>query len=598
MPPQLPSSYRTAYRSCHCAQLREEYVGVRVLLCGWARVIRKFGALTFVDLADRYGICQIVIDHNTGKEREISRESVIQVRGTVRLREKPNPHLPTGRVEVIADQISVLSRSAVPPFTLIDNTDGGEELRMQYRFLDLRRPVLQRNLIYRHRCAMAVRQFLDEQGFVDIETPFLIRSTPEGARDFVVPSRLHSGDFYALPQSPQLFKQLLMLAGFDRYYQIVRCFRDEDLRADRQPEFTQIDCEMSFVDRDDVMALFERMVQFVVKQVRGEEIKLPFARLSWHEAMQTYGSDKPDLRFGMPIVDVSEQVSRTDGGVLANEQTVLGIRVAGKADLSRKQVDQFAAYLKQYHHYAGKLLWVKCVEDAQLKSSFDNATSPAELANITTACGLQPGDILFLVGGQTDHKTWKLHQVIGALRVHLAQVLHLYTRTQLNFLWILDFPLFEWSDQQQRYVCVHHPFTAPHPDQVADIQNPARAPYVLSQSYDMVLNGSEIAGGSIRIIDPQVQEKVFMATGFSPQQVREQFGFLLDAFAYGVPPHGGIAFGFDRLCALLAGGDSIRDFIAFPKNNQAYDPMLHAPASISVEQRVELSLPIPKENSE
>lgn len=551
------------------------------------------GALIFLDLADRYGVTQVVFDHTVdaglwSAAQELGREYVVQVMGEVRLREAPNPHLATGEVEVLAHSLRVLNTSEVPPFRLENETDGGEELLMRFRYLDLRRPINQQRLILRHHMAMAVRKYLNEQGFLEIETPFLIKSTPEGARDFVVPSRLHPGQFYALPQSPQTFKQLLMVAGLDRYFQIVRCFRDEDLRADRQPEFTQIDCEMSFVDREDVLAMFEGLVRYLFKEIKGFEPG-PFARLTYEEALRLYGTDKPDLRFAMTITEfktpAGEDLFAGAGFRIADQAPFIGgLCVEGGATLTRRQLDELTEYVKRPQVGAGGMLWCRWNTDGSTASSMDKFYDESRRLAWLQKAGARPGDLLLFLAGEPD----KTRRQLGELRLEVARKLQLRPADRFACLWITDFPLLEWDSEESRWVAMHHPFTAPLPEDLALLEEKPGS--IRANAYDMVINGAEVGGGSIRIHDEQLQKKIFRLLGFSDEEAQARFGFLMNAFRYGAPPHGGIAFGFDRLVALFAGCESIREVIAFPKNNAGRDTMINAPDSIEPRQWEELHI--------
>ena len=578
----------TMYRTHTCGELRLAHVGTEVTLSGWVQRNRDLGGMTFVDLRDRYGITQLSFNLEarpelTEQARKLGREFVLQVSGTVTERESKNPGMPTGDIEIRVTQLHILNASETPPFTIEEQSDGGDELRMKYRYLDLRRPSLQRQLMLRHNTAQAVREYLNSARFMEIETPFLIRSTPEGARDFVVPSRMQAGQFYALPQSPQTFKQLLMVSGYDRYYQIVRCFRDEDLRSDRQPEFTQIDCEMAFVDREDVIATFEGLLRHVFKQVKG--IELPeFLRLSYDEAMERYGSDKPDLRFGMEIHDLTPLTRNGAFPVFEQAESVQAICIPGAAEWSRKQLDTWTDWLKRPQIGAQGMVWVKYAADETLKSSVDKFYSESELQRWSSALSAQPNSLILVLSGTIT----KVQKQLGTLRLAIADELGLRPNDTFCPLWVLDFPMFEFDEEQGRWVAMHHPFTSPYGADYEDLRaNPGA---VRANAYDLVLNGSEIAGGSIRIHNREIQQTVFALLGLSAEEAEQQFGFLLNAFRYGAPPHGGIAFGFDRLCSILAGLDSIRDVIAFPKNNAGRDLMIDAPAEIDAQQWKELNL--------
>ncbi|MCL6523693.1 MAG: aspartate--tRNA ligase [Thermoflavifilum sp.] len=610
------------YRTHTCGELRLSDTGKKVRLAGWVQRIRKFGKMTFVDLRDRYGITQLVFAEAINQrldQHPLNREYVIQAEGRVVERSNKNPHLPTGDIELLVEQFEVLNEAKTPPFTIEEETDGGDDLRMKYRFLDLRRPPLQRNLWLRYQVARAVREYLDEQGFMDIETPFLIKSTPEGARDFVVPSRMNPHQFYALPQSPQTFKQLLMVSGFDRYYQIVRCFRDEDLRADRQPEFTQIDCEMSFVEQEDVLHIFEGMMRHVFRRVKGIDLPNPFPRMSWEEAMWNYGNDKPDLRFEMLLQNLKvrhklycEALHQTGFGVLDQAETVMAIVVPGAATYTRKQVDELTEWVKRPQIGMQGLLYVRCLADGSLKSSADKYFTPDRLAQLQQFCQAHPGDLILILAGKED----KTRKAAAELRLEMGNRLGLRSKEEFKPLWVIDFPLFEYSEEESlpgsvgRWVARHHPFTAPKPEHIAQMVE--NSPLILpgtdyqdhpyakikANAYDMVINGQEIGGGSIRIYQRDLQEKMFTALGLSAEEARQKFGFLLGAFEYGAPPHGGIAFGFDRLCAILGGSDTIRDFIAFPKNNAGRDVMLDAPSPLDEAQLKELHICLRKDQHE
>ena len=576
------------YRTHTCGALRAANVGQTVTLAGWVQKVRNLGAMTFIDLRDRYGLTQIVVEEHSSEETrrtaaELGREFVLQVTGRVIERESKNPKLPTGEIEIAADALVILNRSDVPPFTIEEESDGGDDLRMKYRYLDLRRPPLQRALILRHRMAHAVRTFLDGEGFLEIETPYLIKSTPEGARDFVVPSRMNPNQFYALPQSPQTLKQLLMVAGYDKYFQIVRCFRDEDLRADRQPEFTQIDCEMSFVEQEDVLEVFERWAKHMFREVLGIDFAEPFRRVPWIEAMEKYGSDKPDLRFGMEFHDVTGRVKGHGFGVFDDAEYVCGFAAAGCAAYTRKQIDALTEFVKRPQVGAKGLIWIRVDADA-VKSSVDKFYTPDEVRAVAEACGAAAGDMVFLMSGPKFRTLTQL----CALRLEVAQQLGLRDPKRFAPLWVVDFPMFEWDDETQRFYAMHHPFTSPKPEDVPYLESdPGR---VRANAYDFVCNGTEIGGGSIRIHDPKLQAAIFSCLGFTPEKAQEQFGFLMNAFKYGAPPHGGLAFGFDRLCSLFGGSESIRDYIAFPKNNAGRDVMLDAPSAIDPAQLDELYL--------
>jgi aspartyl-tRNA synthetase len=606
------------FRSHTCGELRIENVNSEVTLAGWVQTVRKFGSITFLDLRDRYGITQVVINEQLNdqlNENPLGREFVLQVKGKVIERSNKNPAMDTGDIEIEVKEFSILNKSAVPPFTIQDDTDGGDDIRMKYRFLDLRRNAVKKNLELRYAVNRSTRNYLHEKGFMDIETPFLIKSTPEGARDFVVPSRMNQGQFYALPQSPQTFKQLLMVSGYDRYYQIVKCFRDEDLRADRQPEFTQIDCEMSFVEQEDILNMFEGLIKQIFKDVKGIDYTDKVERMTWEDAMWQYGNDKPDIRFGMKICTIKkpESVYATksdqneliaDAGfvVFDSAESVLAISVQGGAAFTRKQLDELTEWVKRPQIGMKGLAYIRYNEDGSLKSSIDKFYAEDRLKQIAEAAGAKQGDIVMILAGAEE----RTRKATSELRLELGEQLGLRKKEELKLLWVLDFPLFEYSEDDNRWVARHHPFTSPKPDQIKtmidnnpkiiDAANYLSHPYaqIKANAYDMVLNGNEIGGGSIRIYQRELQEKMFSALGMSDEEALHKFGFLLGAFEYGAPPHGGIAFGFDRLCSILGGSESIRDFIAFPKNNSGRDVMLDAPSSIDDIQLKELSIDIKK----
>ena len=574
------------YRTHTCGELRLENVNADVCLSGWVQKIRNLGAMTFIDLRDRYGITQLVVEETASEElkRQINglgREFVIQVKGKVVERANKNHKIPTGDIEILLNEINVLSHSEIPPFTIEDNTDGGDEIRMKYRYLDLRRQMVRKNLELRHRMAHLVRNYLDTQHFMEVETPVLIKSTPEGARDFVVPSRMNQGQFYALPQSPQTFKQLLMVAGFDRYYQIVKCFRDEDLRADRQPEFTQIDCEMSFVEQQDVLRIFEGMVRHLFKEIKGIDIP-ELQRMTWHDAMEYYGCDKPDLRFDMKFVNLTAQTK--DFTVFNSAEYVGAICAPGCASYTRKQLDELTEFVKRPQIGAKGLVYVKYNEGGTLKSSVDKFYNEEDLKNWAETCQAKPGDLLLILCGPKNKTLSQLCE----LRLEMGNRLGLRDKDVFKPLWVVDFPLLEWDEETQRFYAMHHPFTSPKPEDIDMMESNPGA--VRANAYDMVINGVEVGGGSIRIHDNQLQQRMFKCLGFTPEQAEKQFGFLLNAFKYGAPPHGGIAFGFDRLVSMFAGLDSIRDTIAFPKNNSGRDVMIDSPSEISAEQFKELGI--------
>ena len=578
------------YRTHTCGELRLANVNETVCLSGWVQKIRNLGAMTFIDLRDRYGITQLVVEESATEEirqqvASLGREFVIQVTGKVVERSSKNNKIPTGEIEILIAGINVLSRSEIPPFTIEEHTDGGDELRMKYRYLDLRRAVVRKNLELRHRMAHLVRNYLDSYHFMEVETPVLIKSTPEGARDFVVPSRMNPGQFYALPQSPQTFKQLLMVAGFDRYYQIVKCFRDEDLRADRQPEFTQIDCEMSFVERDDILEIFEGMIRHLFKEVRGIDLpELP--RMSWHDAMEYYGSDKPDIRFDMRFVNLTALAQTKDFAVFNTAEYVGAICVPGCAGYTRKQLDELTEFVKRPQVGAKGLVYVKCNEDGTFKSSVDKFYAADDLKAWAEAAGAKPGDLLLLLSGPKK----KTLPQLSELRLEMGNRLGLRDKNKFACLWVVDFPMFEWSEEEGRLMAMHHPFTHPKDEDIPLLDtNPAA---VRADAYDMVVNGVEVGGGSIRIHDSALQEKMFEILGFTPEKAQEQFGFLMNAFKFGAPPHGGLAYGLDRWVSLFAGLDSIRDCIAFPKNNSGRDVMLDAPGCLDQKQLDELHLKV------
>lgn len=575
------------YRTHTCGALRASDEGQQVTLAGWVAKIRRMGAMTFLDLRDRYGITQIFFDEShQALLSEVGREWVLAVTGTVRLRSSVNEKIPTGQIEILADRMEVLNRADTPPFTIEDVSDGGDDLRMKYRYLDLRRRPVLSNIELRHHMTMETRRYLDGLHFLEIETPMLIGSTPEGARDFVVPSRMNPGQFYALPQSPQTFKQLLMVAGMDRYFQIVKCFRDEDLRADRQPEFTQIDCEMSFVEQDDILSTFEGLAKHLFKEIRGIDLPTPLRRMTWYEAMDRYGSDKPDLRFGMEIAEVTETIQGHGFGVVDSAAYIGAIVVTGKADYTRKQIDQLTDFVKRPQVGAKGLLWLRYQPDGTMKSSFDKFLDADQLKALADKLSMQPGDIAFLISGDKR----PAQKQLGTLRLHIASELGLMQPGHYECLWVVDFPLLEWDEETQRYYAMHHPFTAPKPEDQDRLESDPGS--VRADAYDMVINGVEVGGGSIRIHDAELQARVFAALGFTKERAEEQFGFLMSAFKYGAPPHGGIAFGLDRWVSLMAELDSIRDCIAFPKNNSGRDVMIDAPARLDPEQLDELHLTV------
>lgn len=582
------------YRTKTCGELRLENAGQEVVLAGWVQRSRKMGGMTFIDLRDRYGITQLAFSEDADaalcqRANKLGREYVIQVKGVVQERVSKNMKIPTGDIEIIAHELTVLNASEVPPFTIEDNTDGGDDLRMKYRYLDLRRSCVRANLELRHRFCLAVRHFLDSKGFLEIETPVLVGSTPEGARDFIVPSRMNPGQFYALPQSPQTLKQLLMVAGMDRYFQIVKCFRDEDLRADRQPEFTQIDCEMSFVEQDDIIRLFEEMAKYLFKEIRGYDLgEAPFLRLPWSEAMRRFGSDKPDMRFGMEFVELMDVMKGSgEFGVFNEAAYIGGICAKGCAHYTRKQLDELTNFVKSPQIGAKGLVYARVQEDGSVKSSVDKFYAPEVLERLKAAMDAAPGDLILMISGPDAMKARKQ---LCELRLEMGNRLGLRDKNKFALLWVVDFPMFEWSDEEQRLMAMHHPFTAPKPEDVPLLDTDPAS--VKANAYDMVCNGVEVGGGSIRIHDAELQAKIFKVLGFTPERAQEQFGFLMNAFKYGAPPHGGLAYGLDRWVSLFAGLDSIRDCIAFPKNNSGRDVMLDAPSRVEQKQLDELCLSI------
>jgi aspartyl-tRNA synthetase len=579
------------YRTNTCGELSMKNAGQDVILCGWIQKSRDLGGMTFVDLRDRYGITQLVFNMETNsdlceKARKLGREFVVQAKGKVRERSNKNLKMPTGEVEIDVNEIIILNKSEIPPFTIEEETDGGEELRMKYRYLDLRRSTVKNNILLRHRVGQEVRKYMDSIGFIEVETPVLIKSTPEGARDFVVPSRMQPGTFYALPQSPQTLKQLLMVAGFDKYFQIVKCFRDEDLRADRQPEFSQIDCEMSFVERNDILETFEGLAKYLFKQIRNIEFPENFIRMPYQEAMEFYGSDKPDIRFGMRFKDLSDSLKGHDFAVFDTAEYIGGICVEKCSDYTRKQLDELTEWVKRPQIGAKGLIYLRYNTDGTIKSSVDKFYSPDDLKKWAEEMNAKPGDLIFVLAG--DRK--KTLTALSELRLEMGTRLGLRTKDVFCPLWVVDFPLLEWDEESKRFYAMHHPFTSPVPDDLPLMEtDPGK---VRANAYDLVINGVEIGGGSIRIHDADVQKLMFKVLGFSDEEANEQFGFLLNAFKFGAPPHGGVAFGFDRWVAMFGGQDSIRDFIAFPKNNSGRDVMLDTPAQISVKQLEELQLNI------
>jgi len=608
------------FRTNTCGELRVDHKGSKVTLAGWVQTVRKFGSITFVDLRDRYGITQLFFGEELNPlldESPLGREFVLQATGLVRERSNKNPNIPTGDIEMEVQSFSILNKSAVPPFTIQDDTDGGDDLRMKFRYLDLRRNAVRKNIELRYAVNRSARNYLHQQGFMDIETPFLIKSTPEGARDFVVPSRMNPGQFYALPQSPQTFKQLLMVSGYDRYFQVVKCFRDEDLRADRQPEFTQIDCEMAFVEQEDILDMFEGMIKTIMKDVKGVDYQERVERMTWEEAMWQYGNDKPDIRFGMRLCNLKypahtfpgrdsleSQIAGADFKVFDEAETVIAIAVPECSEYTRKQTDELTEWVKRPQIGMKGLVFIKCNADGTFKSSVDKFYSEDKLKAIADATGAKAGDLVLILAGAEE----RTRKAVSELRLEMGERLGLRKKDELKLLWVLDFPLFEYAEEENRWVARHHPFTSPKPSQISDminnnpaIENPAeylKHPYasIKANAYDMVLNGNEIGGGSIRIYQKELQQKMFEALGMDEEEQQHKFGFLLGAFEYGAPPHGGIAFGFDRLCALLGGSESIRDFIAFPKNNSGRDVMLDAPSEVDQKQLDELQIELNKKS--
>ena len=581
------------YRTKTCGELRLADNGVEVTLAGWVQKVRKMGGMTFVDLRDRYGITQLVFNESVNaalceQANRLGREYCIQAKGVVGERQSKNDKIATGDIEILVSELTVLSPSAVPPFTIEDNTDGGDDLRMKYRYLDLRRNVVRSNLELRHRMTILIRNFLDAQQFIEVETPILIGSTPEGARDFVVPSRMNPGQFYALPQSPQTLKQLLMVAGFDRYFQIAKCFRDEDLRADRQPEFTQVDCEMSFVDQEDVISLFEDMCRMLFKEVRGVDLPAKLQQMTWHEAMRRFGSDKPDLRFGMEFVELKDVFDGMADFAVFNEAAYIGaICVPGCANYTRKQLDELTNFVKRPQVGAKGLVYIKYNEDGSVKSSVDKFYGAEVLAEVKEKTGAKDGDLVLILSGSPANK---VRTQLCALRLEMGERLGLRDKNKFECLWIVDFPLFEWSEEEQRLMATHHPFTMPNPDDIPLLdEHPER---VRAKAYDFICNGIEVGGGSLRIHDSNLQEKMFKILGFTKESAEAQFGFLMNAFKYGAPPHAGLAFGLDRFVSIMAGLDSIRDCIAFPKNNSGRDVMLDAPSQLASKQLEELKISV------
>jgi len=585
------------YRTHTCGELSIKDAGKEVILCGWVQKSRDLGGMTFVDLRDRYGITQLVFNMETNREiceqaRKLGREFVIQAQGKVRERSNKNLKIPTGEIEIETASISVINRSELPPFTIEDESDGGEELRMKYRYLDLRRNPVKNNIILRHRVAREVRKYMDSIGFIEIETPALIKSTPEGARDFVVPSRLQPGTFYALPQSPQTLKQLLMVAGFDRYFQLVKCFRDEDLRADRQPEFSQIDCEMSFVERDDILDTFEGLAKYLFRQIKDLDIRDPFPKIPYREAMDNYGSDKPDIRFEMKFTDLTQLAKGHGFQVFDNAEYIAGIVAPGCSEYSRKQLDELTEFVRKPQIGAKGLVYLKYGTDGTLKSSADKFYSTENLSQWTKAMNAGKGDLILILAGEKK----KTQTALSELRLEMGSRLGLRRKDVYRPLWVVDFPLLEWDEEEKRYFAMHHPFTSPKPEDLHLMEtDPGN---VRANAYDLVINGVEIGGGSVRIHDASVQQLMFKVLGFAKEEADEQFGFLMNAFRFGAPPHGGIAFGFDRWVAMFGGQDSIRDFIAFPKNNSGRDVMLDTPAKISEKQLKELQISLEKKKDD
>ncbi|GAA4276814.1 aspartate--tRNA ligase [Aquimarina mytili] len=577
------------YRSHSCGQLRTTDINKEVTLAGWVQKTRDKGFMIWVDLRDRYGITQLIFDEErtpaavVEKAKTLGREFVIQVKGTVIERESKNKNIPTGDIEILVSELDILNEALVPPFTIEDETDGGEDIRMKYRYLDIRRNPVKDSLMFRHQVAMKVRNYLSNEDFIEVETPYLIKSTPEGARDFVVPSRMNEGQFYALPQSPQTFKQLLMVGGMDKYFQIVKCFRDEDLRADRQPEFTQIDCEMAFVEQEDILNIFEGLTRHLLKEIKDVELG-DFPRMTYDEAMRTYGNDKPDIRFGMKFGELNQVAQHKEFKVFNDAELVVGIAVPGAASYTRKEIDKLIDWVKRPQVGALGMVYVKCNEDATYKSSVDKFYDQDDLAKWAATTGAKPGDLICILSGVTN----KVRAQLSALRMELAERLGLRNPEEFAPLWVVDFPLLEWDEETERYHAMHHPFTSPKPEDIPLLDT--KPGDVRANAYDLVLNGNEIGGGSIRIHDKETQALMFDHLGFTPEEAKAQFGFLMDAFQYGAPPHGGIAFGFDRLVAILGGQETIRDFIAFPKNNSGRDVMIDAPANIDEEQLKELNI--------
>ena len=583
------------FRDKTCGELRLSDAGHNCRIAGWVQRIRKMGGMTFVDIRDRYGLTQVVFDSDKNPQlfdiaNSLGREFVVEIEGVVSERSNKNPNLPTGDIELIAENVKILNRSKTPPFTIEDNTDGGDDLRMKYRYLDLRRPCVRKNLELRHKMAFEIRRYLDSEGFLEIETPILVKSTPEGARDFVVPSRMNPGEFYALPQSPQLFKQLLMVSGYDRYFQIAKCFRDEDLRADRQPEFTQVDCEMSFVEQEDVINMFEGLVKHIFKYVKDIDFVEPFPRMTWKDAMEKYGSDKPDIRFGMEFRDITDLAKGHGFSVADDAELVVAIAAPGCAAYTRKQIDQLTDFVKRPQIGAKGLIWVKFEENGEIKSSVGKFFTEEELRKWGERAEAKPGDLLLVMCGDA----MKTRKQLCELRLEMGNRLGLRDKNNFAPLWVIDFPLFEWDEETQRYYAMHHPFTSPNPEDIPMLKTDTGK--VRATAYDIVVNGTELGGGSIRIHDAELQDTMFELLGFTPERAHEQFGFLMDAFQYGAPPHGGLALGFDRFVSILAGLDTIRDTIAFPKNNSGRDVMNESPSPIDDSQLEELQLKLDLKN--
>lgn len=581
------------YRTHTCGELRLEHKGTQVSLSGWIQAVRKFGSITFVDLRDRYGVTQLLFGESLNQQLDdqpLGREFVLQVSGTVTERSNKNPNIPTGDIEITVGEFKILNSAKTPPFTIQDDTDGGDELRMKYRYLDLRRNIVKQNLELRYRVNRAARNYLDSRGFMDIETPFLIKSTPEGARDFVVPSRMNANEFYALPQSPQTFKQLLMVSGYDRYYQIVKCFRDEDLRADRQPEFTQIDCEMSFVEQEDILNTFEDMLKHIFQEIKGITFEGRFPRMTFDDAMEFYGNDKPDIRFEMKLVNLNDTVKGNNFKVFDEAELVVAICAKGCADYTRKQLDELTDWVKRPQIGMSGLIYARYNTDGTIKSSVDKFFDEEKLKGWAEKCQAQPGDLILVLAGKEE----RTRKAMSELRLEMGERLGLRDKNVFKPLWVIDFPLFEYAEDENRWVARHHPFTSPKPEHISWMADLSKYADIKANAYDIVLNGTEVGGGSIRIFQRDLQEKMFAALGMSPEEANHKFGFLLGAFEYGAPPHGGIAFGFDRLCSLLGGSETIRDFIAFPKNNSGRDVMLDAPSSIDQAQLNELKIGLVK----